>query len=168
LTFARANARTLGLEPDIFDKTNIHIHFPAGATPKDGPSAGIGVTTALVSAFTQRPVRKDVAMTGEVTLRGKVLEIGGLKQKTIAAHRSGIMTVIMPQGNTKHIPDLPDQVREEVTLIPVGHIEEVLEVALLPAIGEPWGTHLLTTEGTSRTPNSPPLTDNSADRRPAA
>lgn len=168
LTYARANARTLDLNPTVFDKTNIHVHFPAGATPKDGPSAGIGVTTALISAFTQRPVRKDVAMTGEVTLRGKVLEIGGLKQKTIAAHRSGIMTVIIPQGNAKQIPDLPEQIREEVTIIPVDHIEAVLDVALLAATGEPWGGHLLLTEEETRTPHTPPLADGSADRRPAA
>ncbi|MCO5192252.1 MAG: endopeptidase La [Anaerolineae bacterium] len=168
LTYARANARTLDLNPAVFDKTNIHIHFPAGATPKDGPSAGIGVTTALISAFTQRPVRKDVAMTGEVTLRGKVLEIGGLKQKTIAAHRSGIMTVIIPQANVKQIPDLPEQIRAEVTIIPVEHIEAVLDVALLAATGEPWGGHLPHAEDETRVPSAPPLTDSSAERRPAA
>ena len=171
LTYARAQARSLGLEPSIFDKTNIHIHFPAGATPKDGPSAGIGVTTALVSAFTSRPVRKDVAMTGEVTLRGKVLEIGGLKQKTIAAHRAGIMTVIMPKGNAKHIPDLPDQVREDVTLIPVEHIEEVFDVALLAATGEAWGAHLVTAKDDKPARKSKSTTqknDGSADRPLAA
>ena len=90
MTYARANARLLDLEPGIFDKINVHIHVPDGATPKDGPSAGIGMATAVISALTRRPVRNDVAMTGEITLRGKVLPIGGLKSKTIAAHRAGV------------------------------------------------------------------------------
>lgn len=134
LTYARANARSLGLDPVIFDKTNIHIHVPDGATPKDGPSAGISMATAVISAFTNRPVRRDVAMTGEVTLRGKVLAIGGLKSKAIAAHRAGIKTVVMPKENAKDIPDLPDSIRNEIQLIPVGHLSEVLKVTLLPAI----------------------------------
>ncbi len=137
LTYARANARALGLEPAVFDQMNIHIHVPTGATPKDGPSAGIALTTAVVSAFTNRPVRRDVAMTGEVTLRGKVLEIGGLKGKSIAAHRAGIKTVLLPQDNAKDIPDLPEQVRQELDLIPVKHMDEVLEIALLEATAPP-------------------------------
>jgi ATP-dependent Lon protease len=131
LTYARANARSLGLEPAIFDKVNLHIHVPEGAVPKDGPSAGIGMATAIISAFTQRPVRRDVAMTGEVTLRGKVLAIGGLKEKAIAAHRAGIKTVLLPKDNAKDIPELPARVREEMTLIPVGHLDEVIALALL-------------------------------------
>ncbi|KAA3665330.1 MAG: endopeptidase La [Chloroflexi bacterium] len=131
LTYARANARSLGLEPTVFDKVNIHIHVPDGATPKDGPSAGIGMATAIISAFTRRPVRRDVAMTGEVTLRGKVLAIGGLKSKTIAAHRAGITTVLLPKDNAKDIPELPDRIREDVDLIPVSHLDEVLKVALI-------------------------------------
>lgn len=138
LTYARANARRLGLEPTIFDKINIHIHVPDGATPKDGPSAGISMATAVISAFTNRPVSRNVAMTGEVTLRGKVLAIGGLKQKTIAAHRAGIKTVLLPKDNAKDIPELPDRIREDLTLIPVGHLDEVLEVALLPATAAPF------------------------------
>ena len=136
LTYARANARSLGLDPVIFDKTNIHIHVPDGATPKDGPSAGISMATAVISAFTRRPVRRDVAMTGEVTLRGKVLAIGGLKSKAIAAHRAGIKTVVMPKDNAKDIPELPDSIRNEIKLIPVGHLSEVLAVTLLPAVEE--------------------------------
>ncbi len=132
LTYARANARLLGLEPSIFDQVNIHVHVPDGATPKDGPSAGIGMATAIISAFTRRPVHRDVAMTGEVTLRGKVLAIGGLKSKTIAAHRAGIKTVILPKDNAKDIPELPDSIREELALIPVSHLHEVLAIALLP------------------------------------
>ncbi|MCA9927760.1 MAG: endopeptidase La [Anaerolineales bacterium] len=138
LTYARANARTLGLEPTIFDKVNIHIHVPDGATPKDGPSAGIGMATAIISAFTRRPVRRDVAMTGEVTLRGKVLAIGGLKSKTIAAHRAGIHTVILPKDNAKDIPELPDRIRQDVHLIPVSHLDEVLKIALLMAEEPPF------------------------------
>ncbi len=138
LTYARANARRLGLEPAIFDKINIHIHVPDGATPKDGPSAGISMATAVISAFTNRPVSRNVAMTGEVTLRGKVLAIGGLKQKTIAAHRAGIKTVLLPKDNAKDIPELPDRIREDLTLIPVGHLDEVLEVALLAATEAPF------------------------------
>ena len=117
LTYARANARRLGLEPGLFDKVNVHIHVPDGATPKDGPSAGIAMATAIISAFTRRPVRRDVAMTGEVTLRGKVLPIGGLKAKTIAAHRAGIKTVLLPKDNAKDIPDLPERVRQDLELI---------------------------------------------------
>ncbi len=138
LTYARANARSLGLEPEMFDKVNLHVHVPDGATPKDGPSAGIGMATAIISAFTRRPVRRDVAMTGEVTLRGKVLAIGGLKSKAIAAHRAGIRTVFLPKDNAKDIPDLPDSVREELILIPVGHLSEVLDAALLESKGEPF------------------------------
>ncbi|MEZ4591078.1 MAG: endopeptidase La [Chloroflexota bacterium] len=138
LTYARANARALGLEPTIFDKVNLHVHVPDGATPKDGPSAGIGMATAIISAFTRRPVRRDVAMTGEVTLRGKVLAIGGLKSKTIAAHRAGIQTVILPNDNAKDIPELPDSIREELELIPVSHLDEVLAIALLPGSEAPF------------------------------
>ncbi|MCA9933793.1 MAG: endopeptidase La [Ardenticatenaceae bacterium] len=135
LTYARANARSLGLKPKTFDRVNIHIHVPDGATPKDGPSAGISMATAVISAFTQRRVHKDVAMTGEVTLRGKILAIGGLKEKVIAAHRAGITTVIMPKDNAKDIPELPERVRQDITLIPVQHLDEVLKVALLSAEG---------------------------------
>jgi ATP-dependent Lon protease len=131
LTYARANARTLELDPKVFDKADIHIHVPAGATPKDGPSAGLAMATAIISALTRRPVRRDVAMTGEVTLRGKALQIGGLKAKTIAAHRSGIKTVILPQDNAKDIPELPAKVREDLELICVSHLDEVLNIALL-------------------------------------
>jgi ATP-dependent Lon protease len=134
LTYARANARRLGLEPSVFDKVNTHIHVPEGAVPKDGPSAGIGMATAIISAFTRRPVRRDVAMTGEVTLRGKVLAIGGLKEKAIAAHRAGITTVLLPKDNAKDIPELPERIRQDLMLIPVSHLDEVLEIALL--VGE--------------------------------
>jgi ATP-dependent Lon protease len=138
LTYARANARSLGLEPTVFDQVNLHVHVPDGATPKDGPSAGIGMATAIISAFTRRPVRRDVAMTGEVTLRGKVLGIGGLKSKAIAAHQAGIKTVILPKDNAKDIPELPESIREGLTLVPVSHLSEVLEVALQETDEEPF------------------------------
>lgn len=138
LTYARVNARRFDLNPAVFDHTDIHVHIPAGAQPKDGPSAGLALTTALISAFTQRPVRKDVAMTGEVTLRGKALEIGGFKSKAIAAHRAGIKTVLFPYDNAKDLPELPERVRSDLHLIPVRHVDEVLEVALLPATGPAW------------------------------
>jgi ATP-dependent Lon protease len=157
LTYARANARHLGLEPSVFDKTNIHIHVPDGATPKDGPSAGISMATAVISAFTRRPVSRSVAMTGEVTLRGKVLAIGGLKQKTIAAHRAGITTVLLPKDNAKDIPELPDRIRKDLTLIPVGHLDEVLEVALLPATEPPFSVDK------SEAPLVPPPPSKSSD-----
>jgi ATP-dependent Lon protease len=138
LTYARSNARRLGLNPAAFDRANIHIHVPAGATPKDGPSAGLAIATAIVSAFTRRPVRKDVAMTGEVTLRGKALQIGGLKSKTIAAHRAGITTVLLPAENAKDIPELPERIREDLDLICVANLDEVLELALLESDEPPF------------------------------
>jgi ATP-dependent Lon protease len=168
LTYARANARNLGLEPTVFDKTNIHIHIPAGATPKDGPSAGLALATAIISAFTRRPVRRDVAMTGEVTLRGKALAIGGLKAKTIAAHRAGINTVILPKENAKDIPELPERIRADLNLVTVSHLDEVLQLALLEAKEPPF------TVGGGRNDDGkklipPPATNSGAERSlPAA
>ncbi|MCU0494207.1 MAG: endopeptidase La, partial [Chloroflexaceae bacterium] len=130
LSYARSRAEQLGVDPNYFEEHNIHIHVPEGAQPKEGPSAGITLTTALISAMTGRPVRRDVAMTGEVTLRGKVLGIGGLKEKTLAAHRAGIKTFILPKENTKDIVDLPEKVRQDLTLIPVSSMDEVLKIAL--------------------------------------
>ena len=139
LTYARSNARVLKLDPGVFDRTNIHIHVPDGATPKDGPSAGLALATAIISAFTRRPVRKDVAMTGEVTLRGRALQIGGLKSKSIAAHRAGIATVLLPNDNAKDIPDLPESGKDDLELICVSHLDDVLKVVLLEAVGKPFG-----------------------------
>ncbi|MBC8159944.1 MAG: endopeptidase La [Roseiflexaceae bacterium] len=130
MSYVRFRAKDLGIDPDYFDQHNIHIHVPEGAVPKDGPSAGITLTTALISAMTGQPVRRDVAMTGEVTLRGRVLPIGGLKEKTLAAHRAGIRTFILPKDNAKDIVDLPKKVREDITLIPVSSMDEVLKIAL--------------------------------------
>ncbi len=130
MSFARVWAEQSGMDPKYFEDHAFHIHVPEGAVPKDGPSAGITLTTALISAMTGQPVRRDVAMTGEVTLRGKVLAIGGLKEKTLAAHRAGIKTFILPRENTKDIVELPDKVREDLTLIPVSSMDEVLKIAL--------------------------------------
>lgn len=130
LTYARSRAEGYGVLPSFFDEHIIHIHVPEGAVPKDGPSAGITMTTALISAMTGRKVRHDVAMTGEVTLRGKVLPIGGLKEKSLAAHRAGIKTLIMPHGNSKDISEIPQRVRAELQIIPVKSMDEVLQIAL--------------------------------------
>ena len=130
MTVVRSRAAVLGLDPDFYQKNDVHIHVPEGATPKDGPSAGIGMCTALVSALTRIPVRSDVAMTGEITLRGEVLPIGGLKEKLLAAHRGGITTVLIPDENTKDLADIPQNIKEKLELKPVKWIDEVLQVAL--------------------------------------
>ncbi|MFZ4710612.1 MAG: endopeptidase La [Zwartia sp.] len=127
----RARARRLGITDNVFEKRDIHVHFPEGATPKDGPSAGIAITLAIVSALTQNPVRADVAMTGEITLRGEVLAIGGLKEKLLAAHRGGIKTVLIPEENVKDLTEIPDNVKNQLEIIPVRWIDKVLEVALV-------------------------------------
>lgn len=131
LTVVRSRAQSLGIAPDYHEKVDIHIHVPEGATPKDGPSAGIGMCTALVSVLTGIPVKADVAMTGEITLRGEVLRIGGLKEKLLAAHRGGIKTVIIPAGNERDLKEIPDNIKEDLTIRPVQWIDEVLQVALL-------------------------------------
>ena len=130
MSYVRARAINLGLSPDFHQKVDIHVHFPEGALPKDGPSAGITMATSIVSAFTQIPVKYDVAMTGEITLRGRVLPIGGLKEKVLAAHRGGIKTICIPWENRKDIRDIPKTVRKALTIIPVEHMDEVLEHAL--------------------------------------
>jgi ATP-dependent Lon protease len=134
LSYAKARTHEFGVAPDFFDKHNIHVHVPAGAIPKDGPSAGITMATALISALSGRRVRKDVAMTGEITLRGKVLPIGGLKEKTVAAHRGGIKTFVLPRRNAKDLSELPEVVQQEMELIQASTLDEVLAVALLPAL----------------------------------
>src|SRR5947207_164840 len=130
LSWTRAHASELGIRREIFEKNTLHIHVPAGAIPKDGPSAGITMATAIVSALTNIPVRKDVAMTGEITLRGRVLPIGGLKSKILAAHLSGAKTVILPRKNEKDLRDIPDEIRKSMKLILVESMEQVLEAAL--------------------------------------
>jgi len=130
LSYVRSRAHLFGLHASIFEKKDIHIHVPEGGTPKDGPSAGITMCTSIVSAFTGIPVRRDVAMTGEVTLRGRVLPIGGLKEKLLAAHRGGIKTVIIPYENTRDLPEIPDNIKGDLTIIPVKTVDEVLHIAL--------------------------------------
>ncbi|HQR23033.1 MAG TPA: endopeptidase La, partial [Burkholderiaceae bacterium] len=126
----RARARRLGIRDEAFEKTDLHVHFPEGATPKDGPSAGIAITTSIVSALSGIPVRADVAMTGEITLRGEVLAIGGLKEKLLAAHRGDIKTVLIPEENVKDLAEIPDNVKNRLEIVPVKWIDKVLEVAL--------------------------------------
>lgn len=130
MTVVRTRAETLGINPDFYEKRDIHVHVPEGATPKDGPSAGTGMCTALVSSLTGNPVRADVAMTGEITLRGEVLPIGGLKEKLLAAHRGGIKTVLIPKDNERDLEEIPDNVIADLKVIPVQWIDEVLNVAL--------------------------------------
>jgi ATP-dependent Lon protease len=130
MTVVRSRAESLGLDDDFHQKYDVHIHVPEGATPKDGPSAGVGMCTCLVSALTRIPVRADVAMTGEITLRGEVLPIGGLKEKLLAAHRGGIATVIIPQENERDLVDIPKNIKQNLNIKPVRWIDEVLEIAL--------------------------------------
>ena len=129
-TVVRVRAKRLGIKDEVFEKFDLHIHVPEGATPKDGPSAGVAMTTAIVSALTGIPVRADVAMTGEITLRGEVLEIGGLKEKLLAAHRGGIKTVLIPEENVKDLQEFPENIKSNLEIIPVKWIDKVLELAL--------------------------------------
>jgi ATP-dependent Lon protease len=126
----RSRSRRLGIKDELFEKRDVHIHVPDGATPKDGPSAGAAMTTAFVSALTGIPVKADVAMTGEITLRGEVTAIGGLKEKLLAAHRGGIKTVIIPEENVKDLQEIPENVKNNLEIVPVRWIDRVLEVAL--------------------------------------
>jgi len=129
-SYVRSRAVDFGIEPPLFDKRDIHVHVPEGATPKDGPSAGVAMVTAIVSVMTGIPVRKDVAMTGEITLRGRVLPIGGLKEKLLAALRGGIKKVLIPEENAKDLPEIPDNVKNGLEIVPVSRLGEVLEHAL--------------------------------------
>jgi ATP-dependent Lon protease len=140
MSYVRSRSQSLGLPKDFYRHLDVHIHIPEGAIPKDGPSAGITLTTTLVSALTRIPVRGDVAMTGEITLRGRVLPIGGVKEKLLAAHRNGIMEIILPKDNEKDLPDIPDNIREQMKLNFVEHMDEVLMIALerpLDGLGQP-------------------------------
>jgi ATP-dependent Lon protease len=130
-SFVRSISPSIGVKPTKFDTVDIHVHVPEGATPKDGPSAGVAMVTSIVSVLTQIPVRKDIAMTGEVTLRGNVLAIGGLKEKLLAALRGGIKTVMIPEENAKDLTEIPDNVKAGLTIIPVSHVSEVLKRALV-------------------------------------
>ncbi|MCK1991729.1 endopeptidase La [Peribacillus muralis] len=130
-SYVRSKTEKLHIDTNFHEKYDIHIHVPEGAVPKDGPSAGITIATALISALTNRPIRKEVGMTGEITLRGRVLPIGGLKEKSLAAHRAGLTKIIIPQNNEKDIDDIPESVRKALTFVPVSHVDEVLEHALV-------------------------------------
>lgn len=129
-SYVRSKAAELGIEEDFYEKNDIHIHVPEGAVPKDGPSAGITMATALVSALTGKPIKKEVGMTGEITLRGRVLPIGGLKEKTLSAHRAGLSVIILPKDNEKDIDDIPESVKDQLKFFPVTHVDEVLSIAL--------------------------------------
>ena len=130
MSYARSRGSLFGLNKEYFDNIDVHIHFPEGATPKDGPSAGIALTTSIVSALTKTPVKKTVAMTGEVSLRGKVWAIGGLKEKILAAYRGGIKTIICPKPNKKDLKDIPKEVLSNLNVILVEHVDQVLVNAL--------------------------------------
>jgi ATP-dependent Lon protease len=130
MSFVKARAPSYGIKPSIFSKKDIHVHLPEGAVPKDGPSAGIGMVTAMISTLTGIPVNREIAMTGEVTLRGRVLPIGGLKEKLLAALRGGIKTVAIPEENEKDLADIPANIRDGLEIIPVSHVDEVLALAL--------------------------------------
>jgi ATP-dependent Lon protease len=133
LSYIRARTKVLGIDPGAFEKTTVHIHVPAGATPKDGPSAGVTMATAMASLLTGKPARRDLAMTGEITLRGRVLPIGGLKSKLLAAHLAGVKTVLIPSRNEKDLVDVPDEVRQQLRIVPVENMDQVLSEALIDA-----------------------------------
>jgi ATP-dependent Lon protease len=126
----RSKAEEMDIQPDFFKETDIHLHVPAGAIPKDGPSAGVTMATALVSLLTGRTVRPDVGMTGEITLRGQVLPVGGIKEKVLAAHRAGLKSIILPKQNEKDLQDVPEDVRKELDFVLVERVDEVFQVAL--------------------------------------
>jgi ATP-dependent Lon protease len=130
LSFIRTNAASLKIDEDFFENSDIHLHIPAGAIPKDGPSAGVTMLTALVSLLTKKTIRKDLAMTGEITLRGQVLPVGGIKEKVLAAHRAGIKTLILPKQNEKDLEDIPEKVKKEIDFHFVDKMMDVLKIAL--------------------------------------
>ncbi|NMC78675.1 MAG: endopeptidase La [Chloroflexi bacterium] len=137
LSYLKSRSRDFDIDPEIYERLDIHVHIPEGAIPKDGPSAGITIATALISALTERRVYKEVAMTGEITLRGKVLAVGGVREKVLAAHRAGIKTVILPERNTKDLLEIPKKVRQDLNIVSVSHMDQVLEVALHPQAEKP-------------------------------
>ena len=131
MSYVRSRAKRLGLDKDFYQKIDIHVHVPEGAQPKDGPSAGIAISTAIISALVQKEVRKDVAMTGEITLRGRVLPIGGLKEKILAAHRGGVKHVLIPDENVKDLVDIPKEVKKDIKVTSVNHMDEVISHAII-------------------------------------
>ena len=130
LSYVRSKAKDLGVDEKFFDKSDIHLHIPEGATPKDGPSAGVTMATALASLITNRLVKSDVAMTGEITLRGRVLPVGGIKEKVLAAHRAGLKTIILPKRNEKDLDELPEQVRKDLKFVFAEQVTDVFNAAL--------------------------------------
>jgi len=155
LSHVRQQAASLGISPESLTKQDLHIHVPAGAIPKDGPSAGITMATAIVSAARALPVRPDVAMTGEITLSGLVLPIGGIREKSLAAKRQGIRTVILPRGNEQDLAELPPEVRKDMTFVPVDTLQDVLGVALPEVSAEPSATAPAPAPGSSAAAASP-------------
>src|SRR6185369_16796652 len=141
MSYVRSRAERFGLSPDFFEEADIHVHVPSGAIPKDGPSAGVTITTAIASLLTGRHVRPNLAMTGEVTLRGRVLPVGGIKEKVLAARRAGIDTVIIPPRNEKDLEDVPDSARAAMHFHFVDGMDEVLDLALTPARTTPLAAH---------------------------
>ncbi len=152
LSFLKSRARDLDLDPEIFERLDVHIHIPEGAIPKDGPSAGITIATALISAFTERGVSKDIGMTGEITLRGRILPVGGVREKVLAAHRAGLKRVILPERNIKDLIDIPKKARHDLDIIPVKHMDEVLAIALSPKSSKPARTHRRPSKKETQTP----------------
>jgi ATP-dependent Lon protease len=143
--YVRSRAAGFGIKQAVFEKRDIHVHVPEGATPKDGPSAGVGMITSIVSALTGIAVRKDVAMTGEISLRGRVMPIGGLKEKLLAALRGGLKTVLIPKENERDLPEIPDNVKKGLEIIPVSTVDEVLARALVkPLVPIEWVNDLET------------------------
>jgi len=136
VSYVRSRASQLMIEEDFYKKYDLHIHIPEGAIPKDGPSAGITMCTAIISTLTKRPVHRDIAMTGEITLRGRILPIGGLKEKILAAHRGGIKKVLIPKENQKDLKDIPTSISKQIEIVPVEHMDEVLMHALIVNEGE--------------------------------
>ena len=130
ITYIRSIASEYGIEEDFYKKYDLHVHVPEGAVPKDGPSAGVTIFTSVTSALTGKPVRKDVAMTGEITLRGKVLPVGGIKEKVLAAHRAGIRTILLPEENAADVDDVPQTVRKQINFVPLARAKETLKYAL--------------------------------------
>lgn len=165
-TFVRAYARQLGIEEDFYDRTDLHIHVPEGATPKDGPSAGVTMATAIASALAKRAVRSDLAMTGEITLRGNVLPIGGVKEKVLAAHRAGIKVVLLPEENRKDLEDIPENIRKILEFHFVSRIEEVLTLALLPLAHSDEGAGDVPPMNTIFAPSGMPAVERSPEERP--
>jgi ATP-dependent Lon protease len=140
LSYGRSRARRLGIQQIDFDKIDLHLHVPEGAVPKDGPSAGVTIAAAMISALTGRPVRHDVAMTGEITLRGRILPVGGLREKILAAHRAGLKTVFVPERNRRDMTEIPKRLWAQMEIVFVGSMDEVVSAVLLPAKGDQKGS----------------------------